>query len=219
MGVFKKIGKWAGDRWGKGPSMSGLKSSVKGTAKFVTNPAVMGVGGALLSGGLSLPALAAGGLGAAKAGIKGAILGGDGKLGMDDLGRGLKSVGGWAKNNPDLILGGLSAYEGINAQNDANKYRDRALGLMEQEAAARGQFRDMGMQRLGNVQRPDLGGIFAGSGNPYTQAQRPQGGPPPAAGGMPTTSGPIMPVSEGVPPIARNNPRIAGMLKRVGRAV
>lgn len=77
MGLFGRIGKWAGDRWGNGPSMSGLKSSVKGTGnlvgKIADNKLVQGVtAAALAASGVGAPAAAAimGGIGASGGALK-----------------------------------------------------------------------------------------------------------------------------------------------------
>lgn len=312
---IKKVGKWAGDRIGDGPSMSGLKSSVKGTGKLVSKasdyvgmipgvgqvvapimktagevaagtnfrdaalkgamtfaggkigsaigskgtgalgkipavgqvanklgmsgangaaksltPGVMqalgDAGGALAGGGnmglgSTIGNFAKQGIGdLVKGGVKQAVLGSDGKFGLDDIGRGIKKVGSFALDNPDLLLAGGAAYEGINASNDANKFRDRALAMAEQDAASRGQFRDMAMTRLGSAQRPDLGGLFAGSGNPYaTQGSVPRvgGGAPAPVNLPPQVMG--QPVSEAQAQVALDafkNGR-GGLIPRIGQ--
>jgi hypothetical protein len=88
MGVLKKIGKWAGDRWGDGPSVKGLKSSVKGTGNFVSKAAplatfIPGVG-PLAAGALGAVGALAGGKNIGQAALSG--LGGfAGAKGIDKL--------------------------------------------------------------------------------------------------------------------------------------
>lgn len=72
---------WLSDRWGKGPSVKGLKSSIKGTGHFVgkvaSNPFAQIALGAL-TGGIAAPLLAGVAGGALKkgGGLKGAVKGG-----------------------------------------------------------------------------------------------------------------------------------------------
>lgn len=81
MGIFGKLGKWVGDRIGDGPSIKGLKSSIKGTGHFVgdiaSNPLTQVALGAV-TGGAALPVLAGVAGGALKrgGGLKGALKGG-----------------------------------------------------------------------------------------------------------------------------------------------
>ena len=60
----------------------------------------------------------------------------------------------WAKNNPDLLLGGANAIMGINDLQNAGQYRKRALSRLETPA------------------RENLDPLFANEGDPYARPLR-----------------------------------------------
>lgn len=200
---------WLADRLGIHVNSINDITSGRAIKETLRNPLVMGAGSLALPGVGAL----AGGLGAAASKIPGvAKVASAGQaaaksgFGSKVLG-GLKKVGTFAKDNPDLLLAAGSAYEGINANNDANKFRDRALAMAEADAASRGQFRDMAMSRLGGAQRPDLGSIFGGSGNPYAAG----GSIPRVGSGAPAPSAPgVAPpmIPPGRPLLARVGQRV-----------
>lgn len=68
---------------------------------------------------------------------------------------GLKSVGKFALDNPDLIAGGLAGVSGFKAGQQSDDLRTQAIQAMSE--------------------RPDLSSIFADPGNPYNRyAQKPK---------------------------------------------
>ena len=105
-------------------------------------------------------ALAGSGLGLlSKIPAVGGALSGIGKAaskvpGASGIGNTIKSVGKYALDNADLLLGGLSAYEGYNKSKDADKMLDRALN-------------DPSLR----PERPDLSATFGGYSNPYSGGQ------------------------------------------------
>lgn len=186
-----KVGKWAGDRWGDGPSVSGLKSSVKGTGNFVKTVAPYAAGAALLPGvGGALAGMAGGAL--SKIPGAGAVLGGgaDGKGNFGKLGDlagkipGVGKLAGSLSGGSDgfglddllqLGLGGMSAYEGIKSNNEANALRRDAMEMAKGDYASRGQFRDAAVPML-QAQRPDLSSTFGGYSNVYSKKKIPSVG-------------------------------------------
>src|SRR5688500_9924296 len=64
------IGRWLKNRWGNGPSMKGLRSSIRGTGRFLDNDLIRTAGGLALTatgiGALPGAALMAGGTAATK---------------------------------------------------------------------------------------------------------------------------------------------------------
>jgi hypothetical protein len=204
MGIFSKIGTWVGNRIGDGPSISGLKSSIRGTGNLVSKAApLVSLVNPLLGAGLKVGGELAGGRNIGEAALSGAktygvgklagaipgvgklgdvarsipgassVLGGGGgatlpgPLTTDDMGRviggaasggggfgdlitgGLKSVGKFALDNPDLIAGGLAGYHGFKAGQQEDDLRQQAIRAM--------------------TERPDLSHIFADAGNPYNR--------------------------------------------------
>jgi hypothetical protein len=122
MGLLKKIGKWASDRIGDGPSMSGLKSSIKGTGTLVSTkvaPVVSLVNPALGTGlkvigevarGKNLKTAAVEGVknyGMGKAGH--AIAGKVGGSNIPLVGDAFRKSGGAAAMADQLGIGGASA--------------------------------------------------------------------------------------------------------------
>jgi hypothetical protein len=176
---------WLSERWGNGPSMGGLKSSIKGTVKTIGKVAPYVAGAALIPGVGGMLGGALGGI-ASKIPGGGLISGGgaDGKGNFGALGDLAGKVGGklpavgqlaGALGGKDgfglddllqLGIGGMSAYEGIKGSQESDKLRREALEMAKQDHAARGQFRQMATPML-QAQRPDLSQTFAGYSNPY----------------------------------------------------
>lgn len=146
MGLFKKIGKVVG---------KGLK-----LASNVLPPGlrqVAALGGSVLGGGnmrAHLGSVAKSflpGLG----GLIGKIPGVGGLAGkLPALGGLFGKVGDFAKNNPDLLLGGAQAVMGGLDARKAGKLSGRAL------------------DRYGNTHSPDLTSTFEDAGNPYYRPVR-----------------------------------------------
>lgn len=158
--------------------MSWLKRAVKGVGKLagkglglVSNVLPPGlrqaaaVGGSLLQGnnrrehlgaliGSVIPGV--GGLASKIPGVGGLLdkIPGVGKPGGIDLGAIAGDAFDWAKNNPDILLGGANAIMGINDLQNAGQYRKRALSRME------------------SPQRENLDPLFADPGNPYARPLR-----------------------------------------------
>ena len=131
--------------------MSWLSKQIKSVGKIVKKNPVLS--GAALAGSMFIP-----GVGPAVMGGLRAAGGAIGGLGGGAVGRGLSAVGSFAKNNPDAILGGLSAYQGMQAGRKADGMMDRALN-------------DPGL----NPERPDLSSTFAGYDSPYMGQPNPFG--------------------------------------------
>ncbi len=115
-------------------------------------------------------------------------------------------VGGWLLDNWDKLLTlGLGAYttkEAIQNAQAANDYTEKALGMAGEDYASRGQFRDQAAAKLGAT-RPDLSGMFADSGNPYSRSRIPAvGGAPPSGPFVPTPSVGGVPTNGIAPQIA-----------------
>lgn len=168
MGIFGKIGKWVGDRWGDGPSMKGLQSSVKGTAKFagkVAVPALLAAGtfGLGPAAGLlgKLGGLAGKIPGAAKAG--GLLKGGAGKVAdsIFNAGKGAmtKAGGGFDWGKLGKIATAGAGFIGQQQQNNqAQDYmnaeqtrRDEYAKLAMQQQAEMAPLRKMLIERLSKI--------------------------------------------------------------------
>lgn len=182
------FGDWVKDRWGRGPSMNGLKSSVKGTIRTVGKVAPYAAGAALIPGVGGMLGGALGGI-ASKIPGAGAVLGGGadgkgnfGRLG-DVLGKAapaLRAVGGKGQGGDgfglddalSLGLGAWSGIEGIQAQQRQDELLKRAMAGAEGDYASRAPLRDAGMQRLLHAERPDLSAMADDPGNPYAARLR-----------------------------------------------
>lgn len=147
-------------RIARGKFKEGFSDIGKGIAKNATIAGAI-VGAPYLASGLGA---AAGGVGSAMGGI-GAAGGASGAAGaggflskLGGLGGALRSVGSFAKSNPDAILGALSAYQGRQAGKKADGMMDRALN-------------DPGL----NPERPDFSSTFGGYDNVYSGAPNPFG--------------------------------------------
>lgn len=169
---LKKIGKAIGGVMKKAAPVVGLIPGVGTLAG-----AAIGAGGSVLSGNNLKSHLKHGAIGGISGAAGGLLKGsggassilskipGGGSLGKGigglmsgSLGGGIKAVGTWAKNNPDAILGGLSAIQGQQASRRADGMMDRAMN-------------DPGL----NAGRPDFSDSFSGYNNAYTGAPNPYG--------------------------------------------
>jgi hypothetical protein len=161
--------------------LKGLGGGLKTVGKFalpIAGGALLGPGGAALGGALSgalgsgkpkvgnILGGAAGGL--MTGGVGGSLLGGIGKQGL------LKGVGNFALDNPELLLGGLSAIQGAQQQGKANALQKQALGYATQPWEDMAGVRRMAVDRLQNSdQPPDLSHLYAGSSNPFARPMQP----------------------------------------------
>ena len=87
------------------------------------------------------------------------------------IGQGLKKVGGFALDNPDLILGGAAMLQGNQQQQRANQYQQQALDFALNRDKELAPLRQRGLDRLMNAQRPDLSADFQ-SANPFARPLR-----------------------------------------------
>jgi hypothetical protein len=185
-GGFSKVGGAIGDVVGKVAPAAGLIPGVGPLAA-----------GALTLGSKALGKLNdPGGLGGMKLfeeGIAPAALAGGAAYGMDKLGGaggiaskvfggggggvasqifskgGMASdIGGFIKNNPELILGGLSAVQGMRKSSQAGDLQRQALDQMQATQRSRQPLMDAVLAGLGRPsQGVNLDRIFANSSNPY----------------------------------------------------
>lgn len=118
--------------------------------------ALLGSGKAAIGGAISNPVATAGNL--MQSQVPGAGGGGGGFL---------DSLGG-VQGAMDLGLGGLSAYQGYQAQKKGEKLSNEALALQRARDAELTPMRQAGIQRLMSAQRPDLSSDFASS-NPFAR--------------------------------------------------
>jgi hypothetical protein len=163
------------------PGPIGLAGSAANAA-INHKPIASSVGGDLMRNAKGAAALlpiaasggaAAGALGGAGGGLSLSSLGSLGSLG--GAGGALKTVGQFALNNPDLILGGLSAAEGMDAARKEDRYRGKALAAAEQQYADAAPLRKAGLAGLLNETRPNLSSVFASS-NPMARPFKRVGG-------------------------------------------
>jgi hypothetical protein len=137
-----------------GKGLSGLASSARGL--------VPGMGGGAGGGAASVASGATSAAsGAASPSIGSSLMGG------------LKSVGGFAKDNPDLILGAAQAYQGAREQGKADDLSKRALELAEQPWNETAGLRRQSLRSLMNPTRTDLSGIYGGQSNPFARPYEP----------------------------------------------
>lgn len=194
MGIFGKIGKWAGDRWGRGPSMKGLKSSIKGTAKFAGKVAPYALGAASLGvipgiGALGGLASKIPGVGKVTGVLKGIGLGGDplssigeaqnfvSGIGQAASGGGkLRAIGGFLKNHGGDILDGLETAGNIYGNYQDQSRRDDYMRMAKDEFARRAPLRNAGMQALLDDSTPDTSAIFNDPMDPAGRYRRVQVG-------------------------------------------
>lgn len=161
MGLFGKIGKGL-KKVGKAatkvasfvPGPVGLAASA-GNAALEGKPVLKSVAGDLgrnsKVAGTLLPLALSGGAAAP------ALGGGGGAMGMLGGGAGLlKKAGSFALDNPDLIAGGLSFLEGRDSERKADRYRDKAMQLAEQEYAAKAPLRSNALSILQREPPPML---------------------------------------------------------------
>lgn len=163
--ALKGLGKGALKVASFAPGPIGMTASGVGALTRGDNP-LKAIGGDMmrnskLSATLLPLAMTGGAAAGAMGGAGAAGAGGGGALGM------LKGLGGKLLGNSDLLLGGLSMYQGQKAQNQANDLQKRALALAEQRYAETAPLREMGLKGLQNTQRRDLSATFRNNANPF----------------------------------------------------
>lgn len=113
-------------------------------------------------------------MGSAGKGAIGGALSGLGGIGGMGGGSGniLQQALGFAKGNPELVLGGLDAVLGARKGAESDKYRQQAIKQMQGQDKTRADLlsRALGMQSS----NPDLSAMFADPSNPFAM----QGGGP-----------------------------------------
>lgn len=152
----------------------GLKKVAKIAAPVVgaINPIAgiaLGAASGLGEGKNSLKSMGMGAAGGAIGGIGGAALKGAGGAGNV-----LRSVGNFAKGNPELLLGGAQMIQGARQQSAANKLQQQALDQAQQPWKETSPLRSIGMSLLANQQQslPQFSlGEEAPSSNPFARRQ------------------------------------------------
>lgn len=129
------------------------KSGLNKPLKFASKAAPIALGASLIPG---VGGFLGGGL--SKIGL-GGVASTLGNLGKSGIGKGIASVGKFALNNADGILGGLSAYEGYKKGRESDKMLSRALN-------------DPSLR----PERPDYSDVFSGYSNAYTPQRLPSVG-------------------------------------------
>lgn len=129
-----------------------------------------GLGGALDGGGFR--GFAEGAAGGALGGLGGGILGKAGGSGI------LGSIGSFAKDNPELLLGGLSAFQNARQQAGADRLIQQGIGDSREDMMRARAVQD---EVLGGLRGLDTSGLID-MGNPFRnplpqQQQPPQGRP------------------------------------------
>jgi hypothetical protein len=156
--------------FGFGGLVKGIGKVAKKAAPFaglipgVGTLAAAGLGGA---GGL----LAGEGLKGALTGAAGGALGGlGGKLigGAGGLGGVVRGIGGFAKSNPGLILGGLGAIQSARDRTRQQDLIDRTMGDQQADLARRRALEDRIVTGIGSRgARPNLSRVYADPSNVF----------------------------------------------------
>ncbi len=139
-----QMGSSLGLQGGKG--VSGLLNSGKGLVSGGMAPSA-----SMASGGAPVAAQAASG-------------GGGGGF--------LSGAGNFLRDNPELVLGAVSAFQGANQQSKADALNKRSLALAEQPWNETAALRQQALKSLMNQDRPDLSHLYAGSSNPFSRPLR-----------------------------------------------
>ena len=92
-----------------------------------------------------------------------------GQVARQGFGDTLRSVGGWALDNPDVLLSGAGMIQGAMQQGKADKLNRQALDLAKQPWQETQGLRSVMLDRAMNPRRPDLSSIYAGSPNPFSR--------------------------------------------------
>lgn len=174
------FGDWLSDRWGNGPSMGGLKSSIKGTARTVGKVAPVVAGAALIPGVGGLLGGALGGVAGKIPGLSGLLSGGgaDGKgnLGMlgDLAGKAGKIPGvGSLLSNPDALLAGAGLFMGAKDDARARGLEQRGLDYATRAYDEKQPLRALALSQLMQEQAPDLSGVLPPDrGSPYAMGRK-----------------------------------------------
>lgn len=122
----------------------------------------LGAGGGLLAGE-GLKGALTGAAGGALGGLGGGLLG---KAG--GLGGAIKGIGSFAKSNPSLVLGGLSALQSARDRSKQQGVINEQLGAQREALARQRMFQDQAVSGLGPVGRKDLSGIFRDPSNVFS---------------------------------------------------
>ena len=148
-----------------------IGGAIKGIAKGVGRVAKVA---APLALGLSIP-----GVGSLAGGLIGKVGG---------------ALGGFLKNNPELIAGGISAIQNARTQGKRDEIRDELLANSRVDRTRRqGFLNQIDVQGLRDVRAPDLGSVFADPNNPFARSGRT---PDPAATGVVNPA--VVPVTGGI---------------------
>lgn len=212
---LKKIGKWAKKQYGGGLSMSGLKSSVKGTVK---NP-VFQAGAALATGGLAgmaIPGIAkVAGLAKKIPGVGKAIeIGGrvgdfgkkvgsvlpDNMNSINDIPGIAKMAGKVGSMSPDAMLGAAGTIDAAMQRRKATELENQGLNRIRGSYDARSGLRSQGIAGMSRPERevsPALASVYRPDpGNAYDAP--PQAGPP-QAGALPGALDPVARIRRRLP--------------------
>lgn len=124
----------------------------------------LGAGGGLLAGE-GLRGALTGGL----AGAAGGLLGGSGALGrLGGVGEAIQGIGSFARSNPALVLGGLSALQSARDRSKQQGVINEQLGAQREALARQRMFQDKAVSGLGPVGRKDLSGVFRDPSNVFS---------------------------------------------------
>lgn len=157
------FGGWLKDRWGNGPSMNGLKSSVRGTGRFVTSDLGKGLAaGGLALTGVGLPA-AAGLMGATQA--AGSLASGK-NIGQAAKSGALGAAGTFAGGKVASMLPGGTSIK--NAVMGRLGFPTAALGETAAKAAGGNGF---GWDDVGGFLKNNAGDLLQTAGNVWGASQ------------------------------------------------
>ena len=118
----------------------------------------------------------------------------------------LGKIGSFAKNNPELIVGGISAIQNARTQGKRDKIRDELLANSRVDRARRqGFLSQIDVQGVRDVRAPDLNSIFNDPNNPFARSGRT---PDPAATGVVNPA--VVPVTGGIKGAIKKSRRARG---------
>lgn len=170
MGFFKKLFGGIGDIAKKVAPLANFIPTVGPIAAGAIGAAGGALGTLNDEGGFNLgraarDAAIGGGTGYGAGALKGA-LGGSKIGGSFNLGDILKSAGGWAMKNPELLLGGASMGLGALQQAKAGKMQNQAMDFAKQDYASRAPARQAALGYL-NQPIPGVANLSALTDDPY----------------------------------------------------
>lgn len=118
----------------------------------------------------------------------------------------LGKLGDFAKNNPELIVGGISAIQNARTQGKRDEIRDELLANSRVDRTRRqGFLNQIDVKGLRGVRAPDLGSVFADPNNPFFRSGRT---PDPAATGVVNPA--AVPVTSGIKGAIKKSRRARG---------